>query len=168
VVGHVGLLEHAAFAFVELGHCGLWGLRGLQCGRSLWLALHLLQEYLIGVLVVDLLEHFRTTLPGVLLILDRQELFDDAVFLNCSPFFLLFFQVLAFLVALLELPLELADCLFEFGQWPALQIVAAFLGGGEVLLKLFGVVVFLDDLLEEVLLLLLLVRLHQLYLYPTQ
>jgi hypothetical protein len=69
----------------------------------------------------------------------------------------LFLLLLPLLLALLELPLELAHCLFELGEGPALEVVSAFFGGGEVLLELFGIVVFLDDFLEEVLLLLLLV-----------
>ena len=68
-----------------------------------------------------------------------------------------FFLVAA---ALFELFLELVDDILKFGNGPVLEVIAAFLGLSEVLLKLFRIIILLNDFLEEVLLLFLLVALH--------
>ena len=157
VVGHIGLFEHAALSLLELCQCGLWILGGVEGGGCLWLAFYFLQKDLVCALVVDLLEDLWSTLHYAFVLICLQKVFDNGVLFYIGPVLFLFFLFLPLLVAFLELSLKLPHCLFELGQWPILKIVSAFFGGGEVFLKLLWIVIFLDDFLEEVLLLFLLV-----------
>lgn len=157
VVCHVGLFEHSALSFLEFCDSCLRLLSGEQNGGCLWLAFDLLQKDLVGVLVVDFLQNLWTTFDGAFVLFCLKKLLYDGVLLDGRAMLLLFFELLALLVVFLELRLEFPDCVFELGEGPILEVVSCFFGGGEVFLKLFWIVIFLDDFLEEVLLLLLLV-----------
>ena len=161
-IAHVRLFEHPALLLFELGHTGL---RILGAGKSIWRkldAFNLFVEDLIIALVIDFLKGFYSLwfCRALIKFLRFKKLLDHRIFMRVLLELLPLLVLLPLLSTFFERFLELFDNVLEIIDGPILQIVSSLLCPSEIFLELLRIVVFFDDLLEEIVLLFLLVWLH--------